>query len=203
MWRWLTVGAVLATTTAVAVGVASAATTQATPSVRFTKIYYNSPGTDTRSNASLNGEWVRLTNMTAKAIALKGWKVRDVAGHTYTFGSYTLPARANVYVHTGKGTNGRPDSQHRYWQSGNYIWNNTGDAATLRDSKGAVVHSCKWGKTGSVTYCGSTPTSTPTSKPTTRPTMTTPPTTKPTTVPPSSTPPTGATPPSSTPPPIG
>ena len=34
----------------------------ATPAVQITKVYYNSPGTDTGSNTSLNAEWVRLTN---------------------------------------------------------------------------------------------------------------------------------------------
>jgi hypothetical protein len=116
---------------------------------------------------------VRLTNMTSKPISLKGWTVKDAAGHTYTIGTYTLPDYANMYVHTGKGTNGKPDSQHLYWQSGNYIWNNTGDTATLRNAGGTTVHSCKWGNGGSVTYCG-------TVMPTTKPTA---PTTKPSTAP--------------------
>jgi Lamin Tail Domain len=165
-WRWIVVVAALAVTAAAGVGVASAASSTA-PSVRFSKIQYNSPGTDDRSAASLNGEWVRITNMTTKAISLKGWTVRDAAGHQYTFGTYSLPAHANAYVHTGTGTDGRPDSQHRYWKSGNYIWNNTGDTATIRNSSGTTVHSCKWGNSGSVTYCGTVMPPPPTTRPTT------------------------------------
>lgn len=152
-WRWIATGSALVVAVVASVGVASAATTKAAPTVRFTKIQYNSPGTDTRSNTSLNAEWVRVTNMTTKAISLKGWTVRDAAGHKYTFPAYTLPKGGSAYVHTGKGINGKPDRQHRYWQSGNYIWNNTGDTATLRNPAGSTVHTCKWRGTGSVTYC--------------------------------------------------
>lgn len=149
-WRWIAVTSTLAVAGIGSVGVASAATT---PSVTFTKIQYNSPGSDDRSNTSLNNEWVRITNMTSKSISLKGWTVKDAQGHTYTFGTYSLPAKANGYVHTGHGTDGKPDSQHRYQQSGNYIWNNTGDTATLRNASGTKIDSCSWKNTGSVTYC--------------------------------------------------
>ncbi|MER5326333.1 hypothetical protein [Streptosporangium roseum] len=36
------------------------------------KVYYASPGSDVRSNASLNGECVTIRNMTRRAIDLPG-----------------------------------------------------------------------------------------------------------------------------------
>jgi hypothetical protein len=126
----------------------------ATPAVQITKVYYNSPGTDDRSNSSLNAEWVRMTNRTTRAINLKYWTLRDKAGHIYRFSSdYRLDPGKHVYVHTGKGTNGKPDYQHRYWNSSAYIWNNTGDAAYLRNPSGSLIDSCSWGSSGSYTYC--------------------------------------------------
>jgi Lamin Tail Domain len=126
----------------------------AAPVVAFTKIQYDSPGADNRSNASLNAEWIRLTNTTTRTINLRNWTVRDAAGKVYRFiGDYRLGAGRNVYLHTGKGTNGRPDTQHRYWQSGNYIWNNTGDTATLRNAANATIDSCSWRRNGGVTSC--------------------------------------------------
>ena len=125
----------------------------ATPAVMITKVYYNSPGTDTRSNSSLNAEWVRMTNERTYNINLRGWTLRDKAGHIYRFGTYTLRPGKNVYVHTGHGTNGRPDYQHVYWGSGNYIWNNTGDTAYLRNGSGTSIDSCSWGSTSSYVYC--------------------------------------------------
>jgi hypothetical protein len=135
--------------TLIGLAVAAAPAQAATPSVTFNRIYVNSPGTDTRSNASLNAEWVRLKNNTSKSIQLKGWTVRDKAGHVYTFGSLSLGSKKTVYVHTGKGTN---TSTNRYWGSGNYIWNNDGDKATLRNASKSTVDTCSW-KTVTATNC--------------------------------------------------
>jgi hypothetical protein len=57
-----------------------------------------------------------------------------------------------VTVHTGKGTNGKPGAADRYWGSGNYIWNNTGDTATLRSATGKTINTCKF-KKGVATNC--------------------------------------------------
>ncbi|MEQ7007208.1 lamin tail domain-containing protein [Actinopolymorpha sp. B17G11] len=122
----------------------------ATPAVQITKVYYNSPGTDTRSNKSLNAEYVRLTNRRTSAIKLKGWTLRDKANHVYTFATYTLGAGKSVYIHTGKGTN---TTSHRYWGQGDYVWNNTGDTAYLRTPARTLVDSCSWGSKGSYTTC--------------------------------------------------
>ncbi|GGN93545.1 hypothetical protein GCM10010112_81910 [Actinoplanes lobatus] len=187
-WRWIAVGVTTVAVTAAGITYASASTTAAVPNVRFTKVYYNSPGSDTRTNASLNAEYVQVTNKTSKSVDLAGWTIRDKSNHVHTLAG-TLAAGKALTVHTGKGTNGKP-AGHRYWQSGNYVWNNTGDTATLRTKTGATAHTCTWGKTGSVTSCpGGGPATVP---PTTRPTTITPtktlvpttaPTTKPTTEP--------------------
>ncbi|MGR6322623.1 lamin tail domain-containing protein [Micromonospora soli] len=123
----------------------------ATPAVQITKVYYNSPGTDTRSNSSLNAEYVRLTNKRSTTINLKYWTLRDKSNHVYKFsGDFRLAAGASVFIHTGKGTN---SATHRYWGSGAYIWNNTGDAAYLRNSAGTSIDTCFWGSSGGYTYC--------------------------------------------------
>ncbi|WP_229400805.1 lamin tail domain-containing protein [Micromonospora okii] len=122
----------------------------ATPAVEITKVYYDSPGTDNRSNSSLNAEYVKLTNRRSSAVNLKSWTVRDKASHVYKFTDFRLAAGASVYLHTGKGTNKSTD---RYWGSGAYIWNNTGDTAYLRDSAGKQIDSCSWGKGGGYTNC--------------------------------------------------
>jgi hypothetical protein len=144
----------LAVVPVVVIGTAVVSADAATvPAVSFTRAYYNSPGTDNRSNTSLNAEYVRLTNNTSKAIQLKGWTVRDTSNHVYTFGSFSLAAHKNVYIHTGKGTNGKPHAVDRFWGSGNYIWNNTGDTATLKNTKAKKIDTCSWKNKGSVTSC--------------------------------------------------
>ncbi|MFI5494733.1 lamin tail domain-containing protein [Actinoplanes sp. NPDC051859] len=122
--------------------------------VQFSKIQYNSPGADTGSNTSLNAEYFRLLNKTKATINLKGWTVRDASGKVYTFsGDYKLGAGRSLYVHTGKGTNHKPDVAHRYWNRTGYVWNNGGDTASLRSNTGKSIDSCKWGKGSGVTYC--------------------------------------------------
>ncbi len=121
--------------------------------VQLTKVVYDSPGKDTGTNASLNGEYVRLTNRTKKPINLRNWTLRDAAGHVYTFTTdHSLGAGKNVYVLTGKGTDGTP-AAHRYWGSKGYIWNNGGDTASLRDATKKTIDSCRWTKDSNLTYC--------------------------------------------------
>lgn len=145
------IGAVAALAIAVGGSLIAATPAQAaTPAIMITIAYYNSPGSDTGSNTSLNAEYVGLKNTRTTAINLKGFTVRDKSSHVYTFTSFVLYPGKSVYLHSGKGTN---SSTHRYWGSGAYIWNNTGDAAYLRSNYGTLLDSCSWGSTGSYTYC--------------------------------------------------
>ncbi len=111
-------------------------------SLQFGRIYYDSPGSDTRTNSSLNAEYVVVKNLASTSKCLTGWTIRDAAGHVYKFGSFCLAGYKTVTLHTGRGTN---TAAHRYWGSGNYIWNNTGDRAYLRNSAGTLMDSCSWG----------------------------------------------------------
>lgn len=129
---------------------AAAPAEAATPSVTFTRVYVNSPGSDTRTNTSLNAEYFLLKNNSTKTLQLKGWTVRDRSAHIYTFGTFSLGSKKSVYVHTGKGTN---TATNRHWGSGNYIWNNDGDAATLRNASNATIDSCSWKTVASYVNC--------------------------------------------------
>ena len=113
----------------------------APPSLRFHGAQYDSPGKDIRSNDSLNAEWVSLINSGSKAVDLKGFTIRD-ASRIYTFGATTIAANGGrVWLHTGKGTK---SAKNVYWGSGNYVWNNTGDTATLRNAAGKELDGCSW-----------------------------------------------------------
>jgi hypothetical protein len=134
-----TVAAALAAAAIVPLAGAASATPTAHPYIA--EIYYNSPGSDTRSSASLNAEWVKIVNPTAHAVSLTGWTVKDRQNHTYRFGTYTLKAHSSVELHTGKGTN---TAANRHWGSGNYIWNNNTDEATLRNAHNAKIDSLSY-----------------------------------------------------------
>ncbi|MDR6325274.1 lamin tail domain-containing protein [Actinoplanes couchii] len=115
-------------------------------SVQFTRIQYNAPGVDRKTNTSINGEYFRLTNKTKKSINLKSWTVKDAAGNLYRFTTnYTLAAGKSVVVRTGKGTN---TTATRYWGKKYHVWNNSGDTAYLRTDKNKQIDTCKWTKPG-------------------------------------------------------
>ncbi|MEO6411031.1 MAG: lamin tail domain-containing protein [Pedococcus sp.] len=123
---------------ALTLGLLAPASAEAVPAIRITQIQYDSPGSDKGSNASLNTEWVRITNTTAQNRSLSGWTLKDKQGFTYRFPTFTLKAKASVVVYTGKGS---ATSTKRYYNRSWYVWNNTGDSAYLRDSKGVLKDS--------------------------------------------------------------
>nr|WP_296071569.1 lamin tail domain-containing protein [uncultured Actinoplanes sp.] len=135
----------------------SGTTTQPAPapgSVQFTRIQFDSPGADTGSNTSLNGEWVKLTNKSKKTVGLTGWSIRDASGVVYRFhGSVALKAGASIVVRTGKGTN---TAASRYWAragKAGYVWGNVSDTAYLRNPANSLIDSCKWTSGGGATNC--------------------------------------------------
>ena len=121
--------------------VTSTSPAQAAYRMQIHEIYYNSPGPDNGSNASLNGEWVQLYNTSSSKITLTDWTVRDAAGHVFKFATYTIGAHSYVKIHTGKGTRTQTD---RYWNLSWYVWNNNGDTATLKDNHGNTIDGCSY-----------------------------------------------------------
>jgi hypothetical protein len=115
------------------------------------RIYYNSPGTDTGSNSSLNAEWIQLRNRCSTSRSLTYWKIKDAAGHTYTFGSYALRGGKYVKIHTGKGTNTATDRyQGRAW----YVWNNDKDTAYIYNQNATRIDTCSYNnRSASSVYC--------------------------------------------------
>lgn len=114
----------------------------AEPPLRFHDSQYDSPGKDDRSPASLDAEWISLINTGKTPVHLKGWSVGEAQGRVYTFGAVVVPVKGKITLHTGRGTDTSTDL---YWNSGNHVWNNTGDQATLRDPAGRTRDLCGWG----------------------------------------------------------
>jgi hypothetical protein len=106
-------------------------------------VQYDSPGPDTRSTRSLNAEWVTVTNTGRSAVNLAGWTLTDTDRHTYRFHYLRLGGHQSVRVHTGIG---RDTGRDVYQDRRAYVWNNTGDAATLRDNRGHLVDTKSWGR---------------------------------------------------------
>ncbi|MGX4691322.1 lamin tail domain-containing protein [Streptomyces sp. JNUCC 63] len=109
-------------------------------SVVISSVHLDS-GRDHRSNRALNQEWVAITNNNRQSVNLSGWTLSDQHGHKYTFRHYRLDGRSTVRVHTGVGRDTRRDLfQDRH----NQIWDRR-DTATLRNERGRVVDTLRWG----------------------------------------------------------
>jgi lamin tail-like protein len=144
----------------------------ATAAVEVSAVHYHSPGKDNRSNVSLNGEYAAITNTGSAVADLDRWTLRDTAGHVFTFPRYLLQPGDTVYVHTGRGSNGRPHSGHLYWRSGSYIWDDDGDTATLTNPSGQTAATCAWTGAGTgAASCGSAASPSAPTTPTIAPTM--------------------------------
>ncbi|GAA1008256.1 hypothetical protein Aple_070610 [Acrocarpospora pleiomorpha] len=115
----------------------------ATPVVQFIRVWYDSPGKDYRGNSSLNAEYVIIKNTTRKVIDLENWVLRDETGYKYIFGPVTLRAGKRLVVRTGQGED---TATTVYWNRKQYVWNNDGDTATLRNATGKKIDTCGWTK---------------------------------------------------------
>ncbi len=90
---------------------------------------------------NLNGEWFRIGNPSARAVAVGGWWVRDSGLRRYTLPAGTVvPARGAVYVHVGKG---RDTATDKFWGLTAPIFTNVdpaghgfGDGGYLFDPQG-------------------------------------------------------------------
>ena len=141
-----------AAATALLASVMVAAPAQAAnPAVMFTKVYFDSPGSDRGGNTSLNGEYVVLKNTTKKAIQLEKWILRDNTGYKYRFPRLTLKPGKTVTVRSGQGDDG---TSTLYWQRKWYVWNNDGDTAGIyRSSDLKKIDTCSWGSADDWTPC--------------------------------------------------
>jgi hypothetical protein len=145
-------GTVLASTVAAGLltlggpaALAAPAAHRAPSPVVIAEIFYNSPGSDHGSAASLNAEWVKLRNRTGHTVSLARWTLRDTARHVYRFGNYSLRAHGTVRIHTGSGR----DTQRNLFQNrGWYVWNNDGDTAILRGPAGNNRDRCSYSDSG-------------------------------------------------------
>jgi len=111
--------------------------------VKIIEIWFDSPGPDNVSNKSLNGEWVKVQNVTNVKKKITGWILHDSSSHRYIFPPTVLPPHATLRVHTGRGIK---NPHNRFWGSTTYIWNNSGDTARLANANAVIVNRCGYSR---------------------------------------------------------
>ena len=117
-------------------GVWSTARYQGT--LHITSFHANADGDD-REN--VNGEYLRVCNVSPDSIDLSGYAIADISGTRWEFPQVIVPPGYTFKVHSGKGANAVDKSSQLevYLQSADPIWNNKLDRATIYDRYGRVV----------------------------------------------------------------
>jgi hypothetical protein len=127
--------------------------------IEIKRISFDPAGADTGANLHLNREYIYLVNTGPRAKQLRGWKVIDKGrDHVYRFGALLLEPGDTIRLRSGRGDDGAPACEvgepcpeHAHydfhWGLDNYVWNNDGDRATVKDSEGNVVDRCSYGST--------------------------------------------------------
>lgn len=112
--------------------------------LHVTSFHANPEGDD---NADLNGEYLRIANISGWAIDLRGFRVVDEGRRNeFVFPSVRLLAGRNLTLHTGRGDDALDPAgqQALYWGLDHAVWNNGGDTATVVDDRGEVVDAVSW-----------------------------------------------------------
>ena len=109
--------------------------------IRIQKIVYDPAGPDYTSQEQLNDEIVVIHNTGNRARNLRRWKLVDTDGHRFVFPDINIGPDRYLRVHTGSGNNNPGDV---YWDQGNFVWDNDGDTARLRNRDGDSVDQCSY-----------------------------------------------------------
>jgi endonuclease YncB( thermonuclease family) len=108
--------------------------------LHITSFHANAAGDD-REN--VNGEYLRICNVTSEAMNVDGFRIAKANGKSWTFPALVIPAGHTVKVHSGQGEHqgNAADQLAIFLGSPTPIWSNSGDSATVYDRFGRVVDS--------------------------------------------------------------
>lgn len=108
--------------------------------LHITSFHANADGDD-REN--VNGEYLRVCNISAQPLDLAGYRIADISGKNWSFPDAIVPVGQTFKLHSGRGDNQLvPDAQlELFLGSADPIWNNGSDRATIYDRYGRVVDS--------------------------------------------------------------
>jgi micrococcal nuclease len=106
--------------------------------LKITALHADAQGDD-RQN--LNGEYVRICNISPRDVGLRGFSLLDRQGHRYIFTRGFLRPGYTALLLTGAGKDIVTGANQLlfYWGSQYPIWNNKGDEASLRDPQGQLI----------------------------------------------------------------
>lgn len=106
--------------------------------VHITSFHANADGDD-REN--VNGEYLRVCNVTSEPLSLDGYRISDASGNSWLLPPVVIPAGHTVKIHSGVGEDNYDAKEQLAIHLGSEspIWNNEYDRATLYDRYGRVM----------------------------------------------------------------
>ncbi len=106
--------------------------------LHITSFHANAKGDD---RVNVNGEYLRVCNVSDRAVDLDGYRIAEQAGGSWKLPPMLVPPGHTFKIHSGKGQNQSDPSDQLsvYLGSDTPIWNNTRDRATLYDRHGRLV----------------------------------------------------------------
>jgi endonuclease YncB( thermonuclease family) len=109
-------------------------------SLHITSFHANAPGDD---SDFINGEYLRVCNVSKDPVDLAGYVIQDISGQKYPFPAMIIPSGHTVKVHSGRGWHKKDPLKQLeiYLGSNRPIWNNTRDRASIYDRYGQLVDS--------------------------------------------------------------
>lgn len=118
--------------------------------LHITSFHANAEGDD-REN--VNGEYMRVCNVTDAPVNVAGWRVAKDDGTSFTMGDVTIPAGHTIMVLSGHGANQTDPSKQLTVHLGSDapIWDNAKDKANIYDKFGKLVDWREHAITGSPT----------------------------------------------------
>jgi endonuclease YncB( thermonuclease family) len=105
--------------------------------LKITTVQADAKGDDRRN---LNGEYVRICNVSAHLVELQGFSIQDASGRRYVFPGGQLDPGYTALLLSGKGRDTTRRGQRLFhWNAARPIWNNDGDTASLFDPDGNLI----------------------------------------------------------------
>jgi len=106
--------------------------------LHITSFHANGKGDD---RAFVNGEYLRVSNITNSAVNLGDYTIENLAGKRFNLPAVSLPAGHTVKIHSGKGTHKRDptDQIAVYLGSELPLYDNKRDKVVIRTKDGKVV----------------------------------------------------------------
>jgi len=106
--------------------------------MHITSFHANAPGPD---SDNLNGEYMRICNVSAEPLNISGWKLQNRRKHELSLPNITIPAGHTIQVFSGAGTHQTDPSLQLqvFLNATEPVWNNAKDRAMLLDNNGEKV----------------------------------------------------------------